>query len=74
MILFPREVKVGPPSEDGVFMGPLNSKPHLEKVLKYITYAVEDGGRVLCGHGVDTCDLPLQNKEVISKYHYARDH
>lgn len=45
-------------------MGPLNSKPHLEKVLRYINYAVEDGGQVLCGQGVDSCDLPLQNKEV----------
>lgn len=58
-----REVKVGPPSEKDVFMGPLNSKPHLEKVLRYVNYAVEDGGQVLCGQGVDSCDLPSQNKE-----------
>ncbi|XP_045131047.1 2-aminomuconic semialdehyde dehydrogenase-like isoform X2 [Portunus trituberculatus] len=58
-----REVKVGPPSDKDVFMGPLNSKPHLDKVLKYISYAVEDGGQVLCGHGVDILDLPSQNKE-----------
>lgn len=45
-------------------MGPLNSKPHLEKVLRYINYAVEDGGQVLCGQGVDSCDLPSHNKEV----------
>lgn len=63
-ILFYREVKIGPPSEKNVFLGPLNSKPHLEKVMKYITYAVEDGGEVLCGHGVDILDLPPQNKEV----------
>ncbi|KAK8407533.1 hypothetical protein O3P69_002230 [Scylla paramamosain] len=58
-----REVKIGPPSDKDVFMGPLNSKPHLEKVLRYISYAVEDGGQVLCGHGVEILDLPPQNKE-----------
>lgn len=46
-------------------MGPLNSKPHLEKVLRYINYAVEDGGKVLCGHGVDSLELPSQSKEVM---------
>lgn len=45
-------------------MGPLNSKPHLEKVLRYINYALEDGGQVLCGQGIESCDLPSQNKEV----------
>ncbi|KAG0715505.1 Aldehyde dehydrogenase family 8 member A1 [Chionoecetes opilio] len=58
-----REVKVGPPSKKESFMGPLNSKPHLAKVLKYITYAVEDGGEVLCGPEVDRSDLPALNKE-----------
>ena len=38
-------IKVGDPEEEDVFMGALNSKPHLEKVRRYIEYAVEDGGQ-----------------------------
>lgn len=45
-------------------MGALNSKPHLEKVKKYVKYAIEDGGSVLCGEGVDLLLLPEDNKQV----------
>ena len=40
-----KAIKVGDPEEEDVFMGALNSKPHLEKVRRYIEYAVEDGGQ-----------------------------
>lgn len=63
-LLFIREIKVGCPSNQEVFMGALNSKPHLEKVKKYVKYAVEDGGSVLCGEGVDLLLLPEDNKQV----------
>ncbi|XP_042893530.1 2-aminomuconic semialdehyde dehydrogenase-like [Penaeus japonicus] len=58
-----KEIKVGCPSNQEVFMGALNSKPHLEKVKKYIKYAVEDGGTVLCGEGVDLLLLQEDNKQ-----------
>ena len=38
-------INVGDPEEEDVFMGALNSKPHLEKVRRYTDYAVEDGGQ-----------------------------
>lgn len=57
-----KELRVGPPSEEGVFMGALNSKPHLEKVQRYVNYAVEDGGTILCGEGIDILNIPEQNK------------
>ena len=41
----PLSIQVGDPEEEGVFMGALNSKPHLEKVRRYMEYAVEDGGQ-----------------------------
>ena len=40
-----RAIRVGDPEEEDVFMGALNSKPHLEKVRRYMDYAVEDGGQ-----------------------------
>ena len=44
-IKLPLSIQVGDPEEEGVFMGALNSKPHLEKVRRYMEYAVEDGGQ-----------------------------
>lgn len=58
-----KEIKVGCPFSQEVFMGALNSKPHLEKVKEYVKYAVEDGGSVLCGEGVDLLILPEDNKQ-----------
>ena len=40
----------------GVFMGALVSKEHMEKVRRYINYAVEEGGKILCG---ETVNVPL---------------
>ncbi|XP_066967947.1 2-aminomuconic semialdehyde dehydrogenase-like isoform X2 [Macrobrachium rosenbergii] len=52
-----KEIKVGPPTGEDVFMGPLNSKAHLEKVQRYVHYGVEDGGTIVCGEGVDLLHL-----------------
>jgi aminomuconate-semialdehyde/2-hydroxymuconate-6-semialdehyde dehydrogenase len=41
--------KVGDPMEDGVKLGALVSKPHLDKVLSYVQLAKEEGGRVVFG-------------------------
>lgn len=42
-------MKVGQPFEEGVHMGALVSKPHLEKVLSHVELAIEEGGMVLTG-------------------------
>ncbi|CAL4060495.1 unnamed protein product [Meganyctiphanes norvegica] len=57
-----RSLKIGDPREEDVFMGALNSKPHMEKVKRYIGYAKEDGGNILCGEGVDMLNVPEHNK------------
>lgn len=42
-------LKVGHPSDDKTDIGALVSKPHLEKVVKYIKVAKHEGGKILCG-------------------------
>ena len=37
-----------------VFMGALVSKEHMAKVRRYINYAIEEGGKILCGETVNT--------------------
>ena len=44
-----------------VFMGALVSKEHMEKVRRYINYAIEDGGKILCG---ETVNVPLLEDET----------
>lgn len=44
-----KALKVGHPSEKDTDIGALVSKPHLEKVKKYIAIAKEENGKVLCG-------------------------
>ncbi|XP_045610114.2 2-aminomuconic semialdehyde dehydrogenase [Procambarus clarkii] len=57
-----KELQVGDPSNDDMFMGALISKAHLDKVRSYVHYAIEDGGTVLCGEGVDLCILQEENR------------
>ncbi|XP_042237511.1 2-aminomuconic semialdehyde dehydrogenase-like [Homarus americanus] len=57
-----KELRVGNPSDESVFMGALNSKPHLEKVRCYVKYAIEDGGTIVCGETIDSCVLSEENK------------
>ena len=41
-------------------MGALVSKEHKEKVQRYVDYAIEDGGQILCG---ETVNVPLLEDE-----------
>ncbi|MBB5373054.1 2-hydroxymuconic semialdehyde dehydrogenase [Acidocella aromatica] len=45
-------MRVGPPHEPGVAMGPLISQEHRQKVLSYYAKAVEEGATVVTGGGV----------------------
>ena len=51
------------PNDPDVFMGALNSKPHLEKVKKYGRLATEEGGTIHCGFGMTQINVAsdLQN-------------
>lgn len=44
-----KAIQIGDPLLDETRMGALVSKPHLEKVLGYVTQAKKEGARVLCG-------------------------
>ncbi|MDY7393911.1 aldehyde dehydrogenase [Aureibaculum sp. 2210JD6-5] len=44
-----KALKVDHPSKDKTEIGALVSKPHLEKVLKYIDIAKNENGTILCG-------------------------
>ncbi|XP_030830254.1 2-aminomuconic semialdehyde dehydrogenase [Strongylocentrotus purpuratus] len=57
-----RKMVVGPPSEDSSKLGALISKEHLYKVKGYVELAIEEGGTVHCGEGVDEMHIPLKNK------------
>jgi aminomuconate-semialdehyde/2-hydroxymuconate-6-semialdehyde dehydrogenase len=43
------KMKVGDPSSEDTKLGAVVSKPHMEKILSYISLAKEEGGRILCG-------------------------
>lgn len=57
-----RKWKTGVPSDATANMGALISKEHLEKVKGYVTIAQTEGGKVLCGEGVSSLDLPVKNQ------------
>ncbi|NLS07359.1 aldehyde dehydrogenase family protein [Rhizobium sp. P32RR-XVIII] len=44
-----RAIRVGHPLNDGVTMGPINSKAQYEKVLSYIRLGQEEGARLIFG-------------------------
>uniref|UniRef100_A0A8C2XN94 Aldehyde dehydrogenase 9 family, member A1a, tandem duplicate 2 n=1 Tax=Cyclopterus lumpus TaxID=8103 RepID=A0A8C2XN94_CYCLU len=44
-----KAIPVGDPLLDGTRMGALISKPHLEKVLGFVSQAKKEGAKVLCG-------------------------
>jgi aminomuconate-semialdehyde/2-hydroxymuconate-6-semialdehyde dehydrogenase len=52
-------MKVGPPSEPGVALGPLISREHQRKVLEYYRRAVAEGARVVTGGGVPSMPAEL---------------
>ncbi len=45
-------IKIGYPTDEHVFMGPLVSKTHQQKVLSYYQLAKEQGAEFICGGGV----------------------
>jgi len=54
-------IKIGYPKEQDVFMGPLVSKAHQQKVLKFYQLAKDSGAQVHCGGGVPTFDDERDN-------------
>jgi aminomuconate-semialdehyde/2-hydroxymuconate-6-semialdehyde dehydrogenase len=44
-----KNLRVGPPAKEGVFMSALVSDGHLQKVQDYVALAEEEGGKILCG-------------------------
>lgn len=44
-----RQLNIGDPLEHETFVGAINSRHHMEKILSYIVLAREEGGTVLCG-------------------------
>ncbi|CAI5770144.1 2-aminomuconic semialdehyde dehydrogenase [Podarcis lilfordi] len=54
--------KVGNPSDPTIDQGALISKEHLAKVKNYIKKAESEGGKILCGEGIDTLTLPTRNR------------
>ena len=44
-----KELIVGDPLEEKTKVGPLNSEPHMKKVLSYIDLAKKEGGQILTG-------------------------
>ena len=44
-----RRLRVGDPLERTTDIGAINSLPHLQKILSYITLAESEGGKLLCG-------------------------
>lgn len=53
-----QQIKIGYPKEDGVFIGPLVSKVHQQKVLSYYQLAIDSGAEIIVGGGV-----PIFNDE-----------
>lgn len=44
-----KNLKVGPPKEEGSNLGAVVSKGHMEKVMSYVALAKEEGGTILTG-------------------------
>ena len=44
-----KNIKIGPGWKDGIEMGPLISKEHMNKVLNYIEIGKQEGATLLCG-------------------------
>jgi malonate-semialdehyde dehydrogenase (acetylating)/methylmalonate-semialdehyde dehydrogenase len=52
-------MKMGPPSDQTVELGPLISEPHLQRVVGYIDQAVDQGARLLLdGRRAPAADMP----------------
>ncbi len=44
-----KSIRVGDPLAPGTEMGPLTSAQHRDRVLEYVSIALEEGGELLCG-------------------------
>ncbi len=44
-----KQLQVGHPANDATDIGAIVSKPHLEKIMQYITIAKTENGAILCG-------------------------
>ena len=58
-----KKLKFGDPNDPEVFMGALNSKVHLDKVVYYAKLATEEGGTIQCGYGLNSMDLDDKIKD-----------
>ncbi len=56
-----KNLKVGLPSDESVFMGPVVSQDQKEKVLAAITQAKKENGVILCGE--ENLDIPKENQD-----------
>lgn len=61
-----QQLTVSHPSDPNAKMGAVVSKPHMEKVLSYITLAKEEGGTVLCGGHQVNLPAPYDNGYYIA--------
>jgi aminomuconate-semialdehyde/2-hydroxymuconate-6-semialdehyde dehydrogenase len=55
------KLKIGPPKEPGVTLGPLISQEHRNKVLSYYQLAVAEGATVITGGGIPAMPGELAN-------------
>jgi len=58
-----KRLKTGDPLEEDTFTGAVNSAAHYDKVMSYVQFAVEDGGKIECGEGVSVLNLAPHNKK-----------
>ena len=58
-----QKLRFGDPNDPEVFMGALNSKVHLDKVVYYAKLATEEGGTIKCGYGLNSMDLDAKIKD-----------
>ena len=58
-----QKLRFGDPNDPEVFMGALNSKVHLDKVVYYAKLATEEGGTIQCGYGLNPMDLDAKIKD-----------
>lgn len=61
-----KKLKVGTPSDETTFLGPLISANHRAKVLYYIKQAIKEGALLQCGEGVSHLDQALSNGYFVS--------
>lgn len=54
-----KKLKVGNPQQEGVDLGALVSKAHLDKVKSYIALAIDEGGTILCGGNTPKLEKPF---------------